>query len=80
MANYYRRFILNYSRLVAPMLALTKTNTIWEWSAFDEIKKKINNPSHHEITKPHWHNPSPSLQMLVVKQSVQFSRKTIQIH
>ncbi|KAH0604494.1 uncharacterized protein H6S33_006871, partial [Morchella sextelata] len=43
-ANFYRRFILKYSKIVAPLTALTKKNIKFEWTderdeAFQTLKK-----------------------------------------
>ena len=43
-ANFYRRFIYGFSKLAAPLTALTKKGTIFEWNnrcqiAFDALKK-----------------------------------------
>ena len=42
-ANFYRRFIRDYSKLVAPLTALTRKDTVFEWtstcqSAFENLK------------------------------------------
>ena len=43
LANYYRRFIKGYSKMVASLIDLLKKDREWEWSskcqaAFDELK------------------------------------------
>ena len=43
LANYYRRFIKGYSKMVAPLTNLLKKDQEWEWSskcqeAFDKLK------------------------------------------
>jgi predicted aspartyl protease len=43
-ANFYRRFILGYSKIVAPLTALTKKDQRFQWNvlaqaAFDELKE-----------------------------------------
>ncbi|KAH0605690.1 uncharacterized protein H6S33_004912 [Morchella sextelata] len=43
-ANFYRRFILGYSKIIAPLTALTKKNVKFEWTdereeAFQTLKK-----------------------------------------
>ena len=43
-ANFYRKFIHGYSRIVAPLVKLTKQTTPWEWSgdreeSFNQLKK-----------------------------------------
>lgn len=45
-ANFYRRFIRNYSRIVSPLTALTKKDTPFLWTdqcqkAFDELKQRF---------------------------------------
>ncbi|GJP80461.1 hypothetical protein CLOP_g10671, partial [Closterium sp. NIES-67] len=45
LANYFRRFLENYSTVVAPLTALTRKGTAWEWTrqcqeAFDKVKNK----------------------------------------
>jgi transposase InsO family protein len=45
-ANFYRRFIRNYSKLVAPMTALTKKDIHFHWTnscqgAFEALKEKF---------------------------------------
>ena len=42
-ANFYRRFILNYSKVVAPMTRMTGKSTPWQWeteqrTAFKALK------------------------------------------
>ena len=42
-ANFYRRFILNYSKVVAPMTRLTGKSVPWQWeteqrAAFKALK------------------------------------------
>jgi len=44
LANFYRRFIHNYSELAVPLTRLTKKNSIWDWTtecqdAFDILKE-----------------------------------------
>ncbi|PHT91027.1 hypothetical protein T459_06140 [Capsicum annuum] len=46
LANYYRRFILGYSDIAAPLTDLLKKNRAWEWNsscqgAFDNLKAAI---------------------------------------
>jgi len=43
-ANFYRRFIYNYSKKSVPLIHLTKKNTSWNWdedyqAAFDTLKE-----------------------------------------
>jgi hypothetical protein len=45
-ANFYHRFIPEFSKIVEPLHALTKKDTTWEFgqkeqSAFDEIKWRV---------------------------------------
>ncbi|XP_015109328.1 uncharacterized protein K02A2.6-like [Diachasma alloeum] len=46
MANYYSKFVKNYTEIVSPLYELLKGGIKWFWSrkqqsAFDEIKKKL---------------------------------------
>ena len=46
LAGYYRRFILDFSRIAAPMTRLTRKGVSFIWddrceSAFEELKKKL---------------------------------------
>src|SRR5579859_301445 len=46
MANYYRRFVKNYSEIAAPLTALTSRRSNYEWSdacqnAFEQLKKNL---------------------------------------
>ena len=46
LTNFFRKFILGYSNLTAPMTELTKKNVNWFWStacdkAFQELKSKL---------------------------------------
>ncbi|HEV7736493.1 MAG TPA: reverse transcriptase domain-containing protein [Chlamydiales bacterium] len=45
-ANFYRRFILDYSRIVVPLTRLTRKSMPWAWTeacqlAFDELKRSF---------------------------------------
>lgn len=45
-ANFYRRFIRNYSKIIAPLTALTKKGFTFEWTstcteAFEDLKKRF---------------------------------------
>lgn len=62
-ANFYRRFIRNYSRVVAPLTCLTSTNRIFQWSseaqqAFQELKQRF-------VSAPILVQPDPNLQFIV---------------
>uniref|UniRef100_A0A3Q7EY60 Reverse transcriptase/retrotransposon-derived protein RNase H-like domain-containing protein n=1 Tax=Solanum lycopersicum TaxID=4081 RepID=A0A3Q7EY60_SOLLC len=57
MANYYRRFIFNYSAIAAPLTDLLKKDRAWNWSAacqtaFERLKLAIS-PSHSKSTRMH---------------------------
>ena len=46
MAGYYRRFVEDFSRIVAPMTRLTRKGVKFEWNeecenAFQELKRKL---------------------------------------
>ena len=46
LANYYRRFIKGYSKMVAPLTDLLKKDQVWQWNlecqaAIDELKGAI---------------------------------------
>ena len=46
LVGYYRRFIEDLSRLVAPMMILTRNEAKFEWNdpcekAFEELKKRL---------------------------------------
>ena len=50
LANYYRRFIKNFSKIAKPMSDLLKKNLTLEWTdsceqAFQELKEKLSSPS-----------------------------------
>lgn len=62
-ANFYRRFIRNFSRLAAPLTALTSTSIPFEWTteaelAFKELK-------HRFTSAPVLIQPNPELQFIV---------------
>lgn len=49
MANYYRKFLPNFANISKPLNALTRKNSIFNWSdecqkAFESIKKMLINP------------------------------------
>ena len=46
MANYYRRFVKDYSALVRPLIDLTKQGVKFEWThkcqqAFEKVKELL---------------------------------------
>ena len=46
LANYYHRFIKNYSSIVHPLTRLLRKDTVWRWSsqeqqAFETLKQKL---------------------------------------
>ena len=46
LCGYYRRFIMSYAEIVAPLFALLRKETIWHWGAdqqvaFDTLKRKL---------------------------------------
>ena len=59
-ANYYWRFIGNYSNITCPLINLTKKDKTWNWSppcqmAFDQLKKEFSKQpvlSLPDLTKP----------------------------
>uniref|UniRef100_A0A671X748 Gypsy retrotransposon integrase-like protein 1 n=1 Tax=Sparus aurata TaxID=8175 RepID=A0A671X748_SPAAU len=62
-ANYYRRFIRNYSRIAAPLTQLTSQKQVYEWShaaqtSFDKLKSMFTNA-------PVLLHPDPDLQFMV---------------
>ncbi len=62
-ANFYRRFIRNYSQLAAPLTALTSTKTTFRWSeaadaAFSNLKSRF-------VSSPILIAPDPSRQFVV---------------
>ncbi len=62
-ANFYRRFIRNYSRIAAPLTALTSTAIPFRWTpeaeqAFTELKRRF-------ISAPVLTQPDPALQFIV---------------
>lgn len=63
MAQYYSRFILNFSHIAAPIINLTKKNSVFEWSqlcqeAFNKLKELLCSP-------PVLHYPDFSLPFIV---------------
>jgi hypothetical protein len=48
MANYFRRFLQGYSKMVVPLTNLTRKNKPWEWTeecqeAFEKVKYALTN-------------------------------------
>ena len=59
-ANFYRRFIHNYSRIATPLTQLTRKSVPWNWSlgceqAFQELKKAFTQAP----VLTHWNPDSP---------------------
>lgn len=50
MAGYYRRFIMDFAKIVAPLTRLTKKGVKWEWSK--ECKKSFEKLEGRLITAP----------------------------
>ena len=49
LANFYRRFVKDYSRIALPLTELTKDTTAWQWGAeqqraFDALKAALCSP------------------------------------
>lgn len=62
-ANFYRRFIYNYSNIVMPLTRLTRKDSLWLWSAqcqqaFDTLKFTFT----HALILSHW---EPDCQLIV---------------
>ena len=56
LANYYRKFIANFSLICSPLHALTRKDAVWEWGhseqgAFDKLKAAL-------ISAPCLHGPN----------------------
>jgi hypothetical protein len=48
LANYFRRFLQGYSKMVVPLTNLTRKDKRWEWTeecreAFDKVKHALTN-------------------------------------
>lgn len=46
ICNFYRRFVVNYSKIVCPLTCLTQTDRPWQWvkeedTAWNELKAAI---------------------------------------
>jgi len=71
-ANFYRRFIQDYSRIARPLTKLTKKEAghEWKWNpeaerAFQELKKRFTTApilAHFDATRPSRHVGDPSFQ------------------
>ena len=67
LANYFRRFVLGFSTLVAPLTNLTKADTPWGWTpeceiSFQKLKDML-------CTAPVLALPNPSLQHTVISDA-----------
>jgi hypothetical protein len=59
-ANYYRRFIAGYSKMVKPLTSLTKRDSVYKWTeeaqaAFENVKQSFTSAPllrHADMTKP----------------------------
>ena len=54
MANYYQRFIKDYSKKMQPLIQLIKKDKSFEWTAecqksFDQLKEALTGPGHNGI-------------------------------
>ncbi|GBG86128.1 hypothetical protein CBR_g41031 [Chara braunii] len=70
LANYYRKFVRNFSTIVAPLRRLLKKETIWKWdqdctSAFKKLKKAL-------IEYPVLEVVDPSLLFVVTTNASQY--------
>ena len=45
-ANFYRRFIPNYSELTRPLHELTKKDKQWEWTSVEQDRRRLQQNSH----------------------------------
>ena len=46
LANFYRRFVRNFSKIAAPLHNLTRKGVVWRWGGtqertFEELKRKF---------------------------------------
>ena len=46
LANYYRRFVKDFSKVAQPLNKLTRKDYVWKWGseeqkAFDELKRRF---------------------------------------
>ncbi len=62
-ANFYRRFIRNFSQLAAPLTALTSTKTTFRWSGAAEAA--FTNLKSHFVSAPILIAPDPTRQFVV---------------
>ncbi|GBG65822.1 hypothetical protein CBR_g53793 [Chara braunii] len=70
LANYYRKFVRNFSTIAAPLRRLLKKEAIWKWdqdctSAFKKLKKAL-------IEYPVLKVVDPSLPFVVTKDASQY--------
>lgn len=77
-ANFYRRFIKDYSRLTTPLTALTKKDALWCWSdsqqkVFDELKTRF-------TSAPILAHPDPSRQFVVETDASDFAMGAVLSH
>jgi hypothetical protein len=70
LANYFRRFLQGYSKMVVPLTNLTKKDKRWEWTgecqeAFEKVKHALTNAP--EAWSPQsWESLSKWFRMLLV--------------
>ena len=74
-ANFYRRFIPDYSNIACPLIDLTKKNLTWNWtpscqSSFDSLK-------HLFLSKPVLHLPNLSAPFAVATNASKYTSGAI---